>query len=405
MVKTKLKYELIAKLLIILNLMSCFSLVEIFIEKFKIPLTIFYPQFGYLMIITLFILYIIVLSKENLKLYINKISWVEFTFITTILLWLGIDYFYSLNFYPSNYFYFTLPYFWIFIFIITTLSLASFLNDKEVIKTYILFLITFFALIQILVYSNVLPGSSMHIKYLIKGHQPEALHINTSSYMCVIGVWLILFSINSKNKISTIMMSIILTLLCLLIFINGSRGAIIIIMGLFTWKIIDYVIEINTDKQTYFNLSSIINILIALILTILIIISYFLGFEYFKDKLGEGDLIRFWGLLFAIQEIELSNFWFGLGTYNAKYVQFKNIMTHTLQTQIFLSYGIMGFIFFMLSLFLLVHINNSVVTTITFSGFLVLNLIMLFQPEMYWTYALIPICCSINNNEKKMENI
>ena len=76
-------------------------------------------------------------------------------------------------------------------------------------------------------------------------------------------------------------------------------------------------------------------------------------------------------------------------------------MTHTLQTQIILSYGIIGFIFFILSLFLLVHINNSVVTTITFSGFLVLNLIMIFQPEIYWTYALIPICCSINNNEKK----
>ena len=109
------------------------------------------------------------------------------------------------------------------------------------------------------------------------------------------------------------MMFIILTLLSLLIFINGKRGAIVIIMCLFSWKIIDYLIEINTDKQTYFNLSSIINILIALMLTTLIIISYFLGFEYFKNNLGEGDLIRFWGLLFAIQEIELSNFWFGLG--------------------------------------------------------------------------------------------
>ena len=163
--------------------------------------------------------------------------------------------------------------------------------------------------------------------------------------MSVIGIWLILFSINLKNKIFITMMFIILTLLSLLIFINGSRGAIVIIMCLFSWKIIDYLIEINTDKQTYFNLSSIINILIALMLTTLIIISYFLGFEYFKNNLGEGDLIRFWGLLFAIQEIELSNFWFGLGTYNAKYVQFKNIMTHTLQTQIILSYGIIGFIF------------------------------------------------------------
>ena len=321
------------------------------------------------------------------------------------MLWLGIDYFFSLNFYPSNYFHFILPYFWIFIFVITTLSLASFLNDKEVIKIYILSIITFFAIIQILVYSNILPGNTIPLKLLIKGHQPEALHVNTSSYMSVIGIWLILFSINLKNKIFITMMFIILTLLSLLIFINGSRGAIVIIMCLFSWKIIDYLIEINTDKQTYFNLSSIINILIALMLTTLIIISYFLGFEYFKNNLGEGDLIRFWGLLFAIQEIELSNFWFGLGTYNAKYVQFKNIMTHTLQTQIILSYGIIGFIFFILSLFLLVHINNSVVTTITFSGFLVLNLIMIFQPEIYWTYALIPICCSINNNEKKTEDV
>lgn len=381
-------------ILVTVCVFGCFSFPEIIVSKFSLPLPYFSNRLPYVAPLLILLLWVLLTECSQTKKVIVPIAWPELLFLMNLVVWLSIEMLHSsdkLNV-SIHIMEFLAPQIWLFLFYYIFKLVVENIGIPQ--QLYLLFLLvpTLCCILQLLSYVNIIPGSWVSLEHILRGDRPEGYHLNLTSYLALFGIWLLLFIDGKWRKWSweEWAPTLLFILFLLIIAINRTRGALLLLALLFGLKFYE-----GFGKPARI----IIWILGAMALCALLL-KYHLSMNFYSIALIDDDSIRQRiGSVFTAIHNNTSSMFTGLGSGKSQSLTFEGMKPHTYHIRIFSSFGFLGLLSFMLSIVSLFYLVGISWRMTTISGFFIINGMMLLEPELHWWYAVIPIAVIMNHRK------
>lgn len=383
-------------ILVAVCIFGCFAFPEAIVSKFSLPLPSFSNRLPYVAPLLILLLWVLLTERSQTKKIIVPIAWPELFFLMNIAVWLLIEILDSSDGQSVSMFImeFLAPQMWFFLFYYV-FKLA--VEKKGALQwLYVLFLLVpaLYCLLQLLSYLNIIPGSWVPLEHIMRGDRPDAHHLNLTSYLAILGIWLILFIDGVWRRSSWVEWAhtVLFILFISVVAINRTRGALLILAVIFWFKLYG---SLRKPARIMIWMLGVLSLCVLLVL-----LNDQIGLIPNKiDLINDDSLRQRLGSVFSALQNTSSNMFMGLGSSKSELLTFENLKPHTYHVRIFSAYGFFGLVAFMISISSLFYLIGKSWGVVTFSGFFLMNAIMLFESELHWWFAVIPVAVIISHQK------
>jgi hypothetical protein len=372
-------------ILLALCVFGCFAFPEVIITKFSIQLPTFSNRLPYATPFLIALLWVVASYGSKREGGRIRIELPEILFVLNVVVIIAIEvlHYHRLGSNPMDSADFLLPLFWVFCFYYVFRECSRLGRHADFLYWLCLLVPTVICVLQLLMYLEIVPGAAVPLKHIMRGDRPEGSHLNYSSYVALSGIWVILFSGwrpygAGSNEIKISLLFIFFTLM---IMVNQTRGALLIAGILVGLKLCAYL-SIGVRRVIYILCSGIVICLIGYIVV------HFDPEPFVRNIQDDSARQRLMAIFLFHNQLDKS-YIFGVG--NFKDINFEGLQPHTYFVRVLLSYGLMGLLFFMLLILSMFYARDVSRGISALSGLILMLGCMLFEGDLYWWYAVIPV--------------
>ena len=371
---------------------GCYLVPEFLIVKLSLPMPIsvnVLPSLVPLLLTLIWILTVYNGAQYGLRI---KFGPSDSVILVTISFWALLEVVQSITYREPNISRLILPYFWFYLSCYALSLCMEYDWLRGVFKKCLILIPVLMCLLQWAMYLGLIPGEPVSLMHLLRGDHPAGSHINVLSYISVICLWFIIFNREDlKYHFSEF------ALICFFyaqIVINQTR------MGLMLLLVIVVMKGFSLMPRNL----KLISILFSTIIFVFIIFSIMSLSEPMKiiNSIQDDSVRQRIGANYTFMIDGLNNWTFGQGAERGLSVRFEGVLAHNFNIRVFHAYGVFGLLFFLLSLLSLFYRSRLDINAINFSGFVVLQGIIFFEPYWHLWYALIPIASNVLSDQQRV---
>lgn len=356
---------------------GCFLVPEIIIEKYNLPLPLHshtFPYLGGIAIAFGFYFFSSELFTQNTPrlhecVLVITVAMICILWPTTELVLFHDDSLLVLNFLS--------PVLWVVTFYFAFKTVLPLIKDHRHFMNCVLAVPLGICLIQWLMFFGLVPGEPLRLVDILTGKEhPSGLHLNIASYIALFGIWTLLFIYKNHDENQPYIVVGIALVFMATILISQTRGAI---LGCCLLLFLKFVNSRSIALRA-------LMIGIGLVGLFSFAALFFLAdWQSFDESLRQRI-----GSLMQSMDIGWGNFAFGLGAEQSVTLRYQGMLSHTFQSRIFSSFGLIGVILFLISTIALCFCNRTdFKKSENVSGFLLIHYVMLLEPRMFLWFALV----------------
>jgi len=314
----------------------------------------------------------------------SSLGWAALIVFYVAVLDIFYVYFESGDYYPRM----TLPILWMFIFFFTGIKLVERIKVKDPYCYFVrasCYAAVAIALLQLFSFIGWTPGlremyEGRVTEVLLSGGRLAVFHENMSSYVCCLGIFVLLFF--PEHKISKKWQTVIFILFTVVIFLNQTRGAMMLIFALcfvrfFVFKRRDFIYSFS--------------LIFYSAVGFYIIFQYFGGDHRVFDLDDSSAIERIELFYFSVDNF-LRNPVFGIGAHSESVQTLEGHNVHIYYLRLLVAYGLIGFLLFSRSYFSLYRSTNigKAVLCCAFVFY-----VASFETYLYWYYSILPFLAQL----------
>jgi hypothetical protein len=377
-------------ILLALCVFGCFSFPEAIIAKYSLPLPLFSNRLPYVAPLLLILLWVIVSHDPPGGKIRIRISWPEAFFVLNAAAWIVIDVLHSLNGNSGRFFEYLIPQAWLFFFYYAFRVCADRRDLTHVLYWLFLLAPLCICVLQLLMYLHIVPGAWVPLEHILNGDRPEGYHLNSSSYVALTGIWIVLFAGGSQQGMGRreSALSLLFVIFTLMIMINRTRGALLIEGALVGLKLYSYLGKWPRRMAWILGAGAGFGVMWYYMVHVNAIA--------FVESIADDSARQRLGAILLIYREVSGSLLFGLGTANSLGINFEGMQSHTYFLRILLAYGVVGLLTFMLSIFSMFYANGARRNMCALSGLLLMLGVMLFESDLQWWYAAMPVAALLS---------